>query len=179
MLFRSEARAAIASALASVRARASSSSQAASPTIVREFSAAFNGFALRGISLSDAQKAFAGMRGATIHPDVSVRASLEESVHIIRASEVWQPAQGLGLDGTGMTIGIIDTGVDYTHPDLGGCLGRGCKVVGGYDFVNNDSDPIDDHGHGTHVAATAAGKDRKSTRLNSSHIPLSRMPSSA
>jgi len=35
-----------------------------------------------------------------------------------------------------------------------------CKVIGGYDFVNNDDDPMDDHGHGTHVAATAAGKSQ-------------------
>src|SRR3989344_5381313 len=61
------------------------------------------------------------------------------------------------LSGEGVTIGIIDTGVDYTHRDLGGCFGAGCKVIGGYDFVNEDSDPMDDHGHGTHVAATAAG----------------------
>src|SRR4029077_13122491 len=57
----------------------------------------------------------------------------------------------------GVRIGILDTGVDYTHPDLGACFGPGCKVVDGYDFVNQDADPMDDMGHGTHVAATAAG----------------------
>ncbi len=61
------------------------------------------------------------------------------------------------LTGEGVKIAIIDTGVDYTHPDLGECFGEGCKVIGGYDLVNNDNDPKDDHGHGTHVAATAAG----------------------
>ncbi len=45
---------------------------------------------------------------------------------------------------------MIDTGVDSNHPDLRG------RVVAGYDFVNGDSDPSDDNGHGTAVAGTAA-----------------------
>ena len=49
-------------------------------------------------------------------------------------------------------MAIVDTGIDYTHPDLGGCLGTSCRVIGGYDFVNNDADPMDGMGHGTHVA---------------------------
>jgi subtilisin family serine protease len=48
-----------------------------------------------------------------------------------------------------MQIAVIDTGVDYTHPDLGGGFGPGFKVFSGYDFVNQDTDPFDDNGHGT------------------------------
>jgi thermitase len=53
---------------------------------------------------------------------------------------------------TGVLVAVIDTGVDYNHPDLVG------KVTKGYDFVNGDSDPMDDMGHGTHVAGIIAAK---------------------
>jgi subtilisin len=55
-----------------------------------------------------------------------------------------------GITGVGVKVAVLDTGVDYTHPDLAG------RIAGGYDFINNDSDPMDDHGHGTHVAGTVA-----------------------
>jgi len=60
-----------------------------------------------------------------------------------------------GFEGQGIKIGIIDTGVDYDHPDLLG-FGPGGKVVGGYNFVDNDNKPIDTTGHGTEVAGIIA-----------------------
>jgi thermitase len=58
-----------------------------------------------------------------------------------------------------VTIAIVDTGVDLTHPDFS-CPG---KLTAGWDFVNNDSDPSDDYGHGTHVAGIAAACTNNST----------------
>ncbi len=75
----------------------------------------------------------------------------------------------LGLSGRRITVAVIDTGVDYHHPDLGGCFGRGCRVEKGFDFVGDafnaypasptynptpvpDPDPDDCNGHGTHVS---------------------------
>jgi len=75
----------------------------------------------------------------------------------------------LGFTGTGVKVAVMDTGIDYDHPDLGGCFGPGCRVEYGWDFVgddynadptspsynpipNPDPDPDDCQGHGTHVA---------------------------
>jgi subtilisin family serine protease len=58
--------------------------------------------------------------------------------------------QQLGAFTGSVVIGIIDTGVFGAHVDLAG------RVLPGYDFVNNDADPADDDGHGTHVAGIAA-----------------------
>jgi hypothetical protein len=62
------------------------------------------------------------------------------------------------ITGKGITVAVIDTGVDYNLKSLGGGFGKGFKVVGGYDFYNNDKDPMDEDGHGTSVASVIAGK---------------------
>ncbi len=97
-----------------------------------------------------------------IEPVKSVQTDLMDSVPLIHAPDVWGGNYSGGssddpIAGKGIRIAIIDTGVDYKHPDLGGCLGPDCKVFGGYDFVNKDNDPMDDMGHGTHVADISAG----------------------
>src|SRR6266850_2093416 len=60
------------------------------------------------------------------------------------------------ITGKGQAVAILDTGVDYNHPALGG--GWGTTVIGGYDFVNNDNDPMDQTGHGTMVAGMIAAR---------------------
>jgi minor extracellular serine protease Vpr len=70
----------------------------------------------------------------------------------------------LGVHGDGIRVAVMDTGIDYNHPDLGGCFGPGCRVELGYDLVGDafdndvvttptpDPDPMDCNGHGTHVS---------------------------
>ncbi|KAF9583240.1 hypothetical protein BGW38_009950, partial [Lunasporangiospora selenospora] len=78
------------------------------------------------------------------------------------------------LSGKGIKVGVIDSGLDYRHPVFAmpgakqGCLGPGCRITHGYDFVGKnyngtresvspDSDPMDCLGHGTHVAGVIGG----------------------
>ena len=65
------------------------------------------------------------------------------------------------LTGKGVTVAMIDTGIDYTQKALGGGFGPGFKVIGGYDFYSNDSDPMDESGHGTNTAAVVAANPFK------------------
>ncbi len=58
-----------------------------------------------------------------------------------------------GNKGDGVKLAIIDSGINYDHPDLDG------NYAGGDDFVQGDGDPMDVYGHGTHVAGTACAED--------------------
>lgn len=56
-----------------------------------------------------------------------------------------------GNTGAGRKVVVLDTGYNYTHPELAS------SYLGGKDFVNNDNDPMDDNGHGSHVAGLITG----------------------
>ena len=68
-------------------------------------------------------------------------------VHV-NASKAWDLTRGAPQ----VVIAVLDTGVDSSQPDLQG------SFVAGYDFVNNDADPSDDHGHGTQAAGVAVAR---------------------
>jgi len=118
---------------------------------------------------------------AAVLPPPVLETALTAAVPHVRAPEAWV---GAGLRGEGVNIAVVDTGVDYTHCAFGG-PGRAAdyaandpevvepgtfptaRVIGGHDFAGSgytgsgepfpDSDPLDEAGHGTHVAGIAAG----------------------
>jgi minor extracellular serine protease Vpr len=96
-----------------------------------------------------------------------VDATTPELIHALAMTGADLAQSDLGLTGAGVKVGVIDSGIDYHHPDLGGGFGPGYRVVTGYDFVGDrynaavsggpriphpDNDPDDCDGHGTHVA---------------------------
>ncbi len=71
----------------------------------------------------------------------------------INATGIWE----LGIDGSGINVSVIDTGINATHPDISG------RVVKWMDYVNSQGLPYDDNGHGTHVAGIVGGNGSDGT----------------
>ncbi|HZG16759.1 MAG TPA: S8 family serine peptidase [Candidatus Bathyarchaeia archaeon] len=94
-----------------------------------------------------------------IEPNITMRAfgkisdpnySEQWGLDAIHAAETWAEATNTAE----VTVAVVDTGVDYTHPDLASRV----DTKNDYDYVNNDSDAMDDSGHGTHVAGILAAE---------------------
>ena len=95
-------------------------------------------------------------------PTALVSALDTQANNISPTTAAAQLAQQYGLDGTGQTIAVIDTGIAFDHVALGGGFGEGQRVVGGYDFAEDDANPYDDGPtgfHGTHVAGIIGSTD--------------------
>ena len=132
-----------------------------------------------GFGLVNAAAAVASAQGTPTFPDVPDLGGDDWGRDLIKAPEVWAK----GLTGDGIVVAVIDSGVDYNHPDLLGniwsnagetgvdAIGRNKASNGvdddgngfvddfrGWDFVNNDNDPMDDNSHGTHISGLVAAK---------------------
>jgi len=85
---------------------------------------------------------------ATLETDTPVKMSMDKvdwGITRIGADKIWDKSTGSGIK-----VAVIDTGVDLLHTDLS------ANISTGFDFVNNDNSPMDDNGHGTHVAGIIA-----------------------
>ncbi len=122
--------------------------------------------------LTENEKQILITKGYNIYPNLKVYAFLDESVPQIQADKLWNiSVSGTNLTGKGQTVCIIDTGIDYNHPALGGSWGN--KVIGGWRFLDgcnitnqscnctyNNSACYDyNGGHGTHVAGIVASNN--------------------
>ncbi|WP_026572676.1 S8 family serine peptidase [Bacillus sp. UNC438CL73TsuS30] len=127
----------------------------------RVFTEAITGFSIEG-NRAAITKLAENVKILNVSPVTSYQAQTEESVKIIGGEEVrglFSP-KNQRLTGKGITVAVIDTGVDYTHPDLRRNYG------GGHDLVDNDKDPMETRAigkatiHGTHVAGIIAANGK-------------------
>ena len=133
---------------------------------------------INGLAVDLPAKALAGLRGnpnvASVEPDAKLTTmeptTQTEAAGDLEYDNAWgvtrigsKIAHDAGFRGQGVKVAVIDTGIDYIHddPDDDPYVVDpefNTNYRGGYDFVNHDSDPMDDNGHGTHVAGILAAE---------------------
>jgi len=119
-----------------------------SPVIIYQYKTVLNGMALTAPQEIIERLPSLPMI-ESVHPDRSISACLDNSTRLVGADSARKVYH---VSGKGTVVGIIDTGVDYTNPALGGGFGLDYRVIDGYDFIGKDPDPMDENGHGTYVA---------------------------
>ena len=84
----------------------------------------------------------------------------------VNAPLVWSYNGTTGYTGNGIVVALLDSGVNYNHIDIAGSMWDGGSEFPnhGYDFINNDNDPMDDFCHGTHCAGIVAGQGNAGTQ---------------
>ncbi|MBC1300395.1 CARDB domain-containing protein [Trichormus variabilis] len=121
-----------------------------------------------GYGLVNAAAAVAKALNQSTFADVADLGGNDWGADAIKAPEVW----ARGYTGQGVIVAVVDSGVDYTHPDLSANMWRNSREtagngidddgngfiddVYGWNFFGNNNNPLDDNGHGTHVAGTIA-----------------------
>lgn len=121
---------------------------------------------IKRFKIFDANKKPKGVKGPRTHyPELPKKKHKEKefnwNIRIIMADSVWL---NLGIDGSEVIVGNLDTGVDVDHPALQG------KFLGyWFDGVNGQPNPYDDHGHGTHTMGTIVGGDGPGSQLPDNH----------
>ncbi len=124
---------------------------------------------LRGVEAMEERNllSVSPLGGASSLVETAIDDSLSPQSALTDTADSWSVDLGTihetyGLTGAGQTVVVIDSGVAYDHVALGGGYGDGYRVVGGYDFAENDGDPYDDGprgSHGTHVTGILASDD--------------------
>ncbi len=124
-----------------------------------------------GYGLVNAAAAVALALGQQPFSEVPNLGSINWGLDQVNAPEVW----ARGYIGQGITVAVVDSGVDYTHPDLNDNIWINVREIAGneidddgngyiddvlgWDFVNNDNTPLDLSGHGTHIAGAIAAEN--------------------
>ncbi len=139
--------------------------------IKNEFNVSYIASSFNGISITlnkkDLEKLEKKSYISEIKLEPEIRLFMQDSVDITNASSAWEIQMPENITGEGEVICVIDSGVNYSHQDFGGCTsnemvnGNCNKIIGGYAFYNpvNSSekrDVMDNNGHGTHVSGIVA-----------------------
>lgn len=141
-------------------------------SVERKYETAFHGMSVSNISNSTVDEIEEMDEVENVYRDRLLHVQLEDSVPNIGAEGTHNTVfEGENLTGKGVEVAVLDTGIDYRHPDLGGCTFNevnnsdfsDCRFLPGYDFVSGDYDYMDEREHGTHVAGIvgATGPDVK------------------